>query len=130
MAKHSNPHPTQHKHPPPPVHSRKKKKKKNLNPQSIPNKITNRRQTQHKSETNPCVDATHVVNILADALVFDYATSLFRLRSHCSTRGSKADGNVGLRLIDGLGWVMGCYRRASVAATLRMSQAGNGESET
>ena len=45
-------------------------------------------------------------------------------------RRYEVDGSVGLRLIVGLGWLVGQWCRASVAATLRMSQAGGDESET
>ena len=43
--------------------------------------------------------------------------------------GSEVIGGVDLRLIGGLGRLVGQWRRALVAATLRMSQAGSGESE-
>ena len=36
-------------------------------------------------------------------------------------------GGMGLRLIGGLGWLVGRWRQVSVVAMLRMSQAGDGE---
>ena len=41
--------------------------------------------------------------------------------------GSKVDGGVGLRLIGGLGRLVGQWRQTSVVATLRMSRTGGDE---